>query len=99
MAEEKKKKKGKPMGPGLKAFIKKHKRFPKTPAERKAAGCMTKADKARSRSTSTKPKKKKSAKKKTSTKKKKTGKKKTSTKKKKTGKKKRKKQSGKWVFK
>ena len=95
MADKKKKK---PMGPGLKAFIKKHKRFPKTPAERKAAGCMTKADKARSRSTSTKPKKKKSAKKKTSTKKKKTGKKK-GAKKKKTGKKKTKKRTKKWLFK
>ena len=48
MTEKKKKKAG--MGPGLKRFIKKHKRFPKTPAERREAGTMTKQDKARSRS-------------------------------------------------
>ena len=97
MADKKKKK---PMGPGLKAFIKKHKRFPKTPAERKAAGSMTKADKARSRSTPTKPKKKKSAKKKkTATKKKKTTKKKGAKKKKAKSKKTTKKRNKPWVFK
>lgn len=67
MAKDKKKK---PMGPALKRFIKKHKRFPKTPKERKEAGCMTKKDKARSRSRSPKKKKPKHKKtKKTKTKK------------------------------
>lgn len=76
----------KPMGPGLKRFIKKHKRFPKTLAERREAGTMTKKDKARTRS---KPTKKKT--------KKKGGKKHKKTTSKKTKKKGRKKSKG-WVF-
>lgn len=53
------KKSKKSMGPGLKRFIKKHKRFPKTAAERREAGTMTKKDKARARPSYTKKKTKK----------------------------------------